>query len=144
MSAVFRWTWPMLTPAAIGLELRSRGVTFWISWFFISPSSYLRWRHSKPEPAGLGVCSAADDHRCPPGRPISHDPTVRARTAGFRGISGMLGTVESPSKLTWSPAREPSRMAIDGDLVRLEVLDPERHAASLFTSSHVPGAEDLW
>jgi RimJ/RimL family protein N-acetyltransferase len=58
----------------------------------------------------------------------------------------MLGTVESPSpsKLTWSPAREPSRMAIDGDLVRLEVLDPERHAASLFTSSHVPGAEDLW
>ena len=66
--------------------------------------------------------------------------------AGFQGFSGMLGTVESPppSKLTWSPAREPARTAIDGDLVRLEVLDPERHAASLFTSSHVPGADDLW
>jgi len=38
----------------------------------------------------------------------------------------------------------PARTAIDGDLVRLEVLDPERHAASLFTSSHVPGGEDLW
>ena len=35
-------------------------------------------------------------------------------------------------------------MAIDGDLVRLEVLEPPRHAASLFTSSHVPGAESLW
>ena len=35
-------------------------------------------------------------------------------------------------------------MAIDGDLVRLEVLEPQRHAASLFTSSHVPGAESLW
>jgi RimJ/RimL family protein N-acetyltransferase len=35
-------------------------------------------------------------------------------------------------------------MAIDGDLVRLEVLDPERHAESLFTSSHSAGAESLW
>jgi RimJ/RimL family protein N-acetyltransferase len=49
-----------------------------------------------------------------------------------------------PSKLSWSPARRPARGAIDGDLVRLEVLDPERHAKSLFTSSHVAGAEDLW
>jgi RimJ/RimL family protein N-acetyltransferase len=47
-------------------------------------------------------------------------------------------------KLSWAPARPPARSAIDGDLVRLEVLDPERHAVSLFTSSHVPGAEDLW
>ena len=46
--------------------------------------------------------------------------------------------------LNWSPARVPSRTAIDGDLVRLEVLDPERHAVSLFTSSHVSGAEALW
>jgi RimJ/RimL family protein N-acetyltransferase len=49
-----------------------------------------------------------------------------------------------PTKLSWSPARPPTRSAIDGNLVRLEVLDPERHAVSLFTSSHVPGAEDLW
>jgi RimJ/RimL family protein N-acetyltransferase len=48
------------------------------------------------------------------------------------------------TKLSWAPARVPARSAIDGDLVRLEVLDPERHAVSLFTSSHVPGAEDLW
>ena len=38
----------------------------------------------------------------------------------------------------------PSRTALDGNLVRLEVLDPARHAASLFTSSHVAGAEGLW
>ena len=35
-------------------------------------------------------------------------------------------------------------MAIDGDLVRLEVLDPERQAESLFTSSHSPAAKGLW
>jgi RimJ/RimL family protein N-acetyltransferase len=53
--------------------------------------------------------------------------------------------MEQPlTKLSWAPARVPARSAIDGDLVRLEVLDPERHAVSLFTSSHVPGAEDLW
>ncbi|HXC79820.1 MAG TPA: GNAT family protein [Candidatus Acidoferrum sp.] len=58
----------------------------------------------------------------------------------------MLGAVKSPppSKLSWSTAREPARAAIVGELVRLEVLDPERHATSLYTSSHVPGAEDLW
>jgi RimJ/RimL family protein N-acetyltransferase len=50
----------------------------------------------------------------------------------------------SPPRLRWSPARVPDRTAIDGDLVRLEVLDPERHSTSLFTSSHVPGAEGLW
>ena len=47
-------------------------------------------------------------------------------------------------KLNWSPAGVPGRTAIDGNLVRLESLDPGRHAASLFTSSHVPGAEALW
>jgi RimJ/RimL family protein N-acetyltransferase len=58
----------------------------------------------------------------------------------------MLGVMGEASNtgLIWSPARPPTRSAIDGDLVRLEVLDPERHAVSLFTSSHVPGAEDLW
>jgi RimJ/RimL family protein N-acetyltransferase len=58
----------------------------------------------------------------------------------------MLGAVDSqsPQKLIWSPASVPGRTAIDGELVRLEVLDPERHATSLFTSSHVPGAEGLW
>jgi RimJ/RimL family protein N-acetyltransferase len=52
---------------------------------------------------------------------------------------------EGPRKeLNWSPAAVPARTAIDGDLVRLEVLDPERHAASLFTASHVASAEGLW
>jgi RimJ/RimL family protein N-acetyltransferase len=52
---------------------------------------------------------------------------------------------EAPnSGLNWTPASSPTRSAIDGDLVRLEVLDPERHAVSLFSSSHVPGADGLW
>ncbi|HEY2599044.1 MAG TPA: GNAT family protein [Candidatus Dormibacteraeota bacterium] len=46
--------------------------------------------------------------------------------------------------LSWSPAGVPGRSAIDGELVRLEVVDPERHATSLYASSHVPGAEELW
>jgi RimJ/RimL family protein N-acetyltransferase len=52
--------------------------------------------------------------------------------------------VEEGRGLSWSTAGLPGRTAIDGDLVRLETLDPERHAASLFASSHVPGAEGLW
>ena len=58
----------------------------------------------------------------------------------------MLASVEEGTRkaLNWSPAAVPGRSAIDGDLVRLETLDPERHAASLFTSAHMPGAEDLW
>ena len=50
----------------------------------------------------------------------------------------------STRQLNWKPAQAPARTAIDGDLVRLEVLDPERQAISLFNSSHVPGAERLW
>ena len=46
--------------------------------------------------------------------------------------------------LNWSPAGLPGRNALNGDLVRLEILDPERHAESLYTSSHGEGAEQLW
>jgi RimJ/RimL family protein N-acetyltransferase len=46
--------------------------------------------------------------------------------------------------LNWSPAGSPGRNALTGDLVRLEILDPSRHAESLFTSSHTEGAEQLW
>src|SRR5882672_3894538 len=46
--------------------------------------------------------------------------------------------------LNWTPAQSVARMAIDGTLVRLEVLDPERHAESLFASSHSPAAQGLW
>jgi len=46
--------------------------------------------------------------------------------------------------LKWSPAGTAGRTALTGDLVRLEVLDPERHAESLFTASHAAGADRLW
>jgi RimJ/RimL family protein N-acetyltransferase len=38
--------------------------------------------------------------------------------------------------LKWKPASAPARVALDGQLVRLEPLDPSRHAESLFLSSH--------
>jgi RimJ/RimL family protein N-acetyltransferase len=61
------------------------------------------------------------------------------------GLFGHAGGMELPPKnLNWSAARTPARTAIDGELVRLEVLDPEGHAPSLFTASHVAGAEELW
>lgn len=46
--------------------------------------------------------------------------------------------------LNWSPASSPGRNALNGDLVRLEILDPGRHAESLYSSSHGAGAESLW
>ena len=38
----------------------------------------------------------------------------------------------------------PGREALNGDRVKLEVLDPGRHAETLFTASHTAGAERLW
>jgi RimJ/RimL family protein N-acetyltransferase len=65
-----------------------------------------------------------------------------------RGVMpfGHAGAVEpgTPPQLDWSPASPPGREALDGDLVRLEILDPDRHAQSLFSSSHAPGGERLW
>jgi RimJ/RimL family protein N-acetyltransferase len=50
----------------------------------------------------------------------------------------------SSKQLNWSPAGAPARTAMNGDVVRLEVLDPKRHEESLFTSSHSAAAEGLW
>src|ERR1700686_1733621 len=122
MSAVLRWTWPMSTPGSIGLALRSLGVTPWMVWFFMLLSSYRHWRQPKPEPAGATICAllAASiagryDHLCPFG--CIHRGEVRP--------FGHAGAVdEAPySGLNWTPASSPTRSAIDGDLVRLEVLD---------------------
>ncbi len=74
------------------------------------------------------------------------------RTAGSGGFIragrhfGHAGGVESekPRPLNWSPAGAPGRVALNGDLVRLETIEPERHAESLYTSSHAKGAELLW
>jgi RimJ/RimL family protein N-acetyltransferase len=45
-------------------------------------------------------------------------------------------------QLDWTPVGAPGQVALDGDLVRLEVLDPERHAAPLFAAS--AGDPRLW
>ena len=47
--------------------------------------------------------------------------------------------------MKWKPASAPGHTALNGELVRLEVLDPPRHAVQLFTASH--GADEdphLW
>jgi RimJ/RimL family protein N-acetyltransferase len=46
------------------------------------------------------------------------------------------------AELSWTPARRPDRAPIDGNLVRLEPLDPERHGDDLFGASR--GAEATW
>jgi RimJ/RimL family protein N-acetyltransferase len=47
--------------------------------------------------------------------------------------------------LKWSPASAPGRIALKGELVRLEPLDPTRHSESLFTSSHGAGGDlHIW
>ena len=47
--------------------------------------------------------------------------------------------------LDWTPARFPPRETITGATVRLEAVDPERHARPLFRASHAEGvAESLF
>lgn len=44
--------------------------------------------------------------------------------------------------LSWTPARLPARVPLNGTTVRLEPLDPARHGRSLFMASHGDGAGD--
>jgi RimJ/RimL family protein N-acetyltransferase len=44
--------------------------------------------------------------------------------------------------LDWRPARRPRREPLDGELVRLEPLDPGRHGADLYEASI--GADSTW
>lgn len=46
------------------------------------------------------------------------------------------------SELHWNPARLPDRRPIEGESVRLEPLDPSRHAGQLYAA--VKGADELW
>jgi RimJ/RimL family protein N-acetyltransferase len=45
-------------------------------------------------------------------------------------------------RLNWKPARRPERAPLEGETVRLEPLDPGRHAGDLFAASE--GAPELW
>jgi RimJ/RimL family protein N-acetyltransferase len=45
-------------------------------------------------------------------------------------------------RLDWKPARRPERVPLEGETVRLEPVDPDRHAGDLFASSE--GAPGLW
>ena len=38
--------------------------------------------------------------------------------------------------MKWKPASAPGHTALNGELVRLELIDPPRHAVQLFTASH--------
>src|SRR3977135_271361 len=55
---------------------------------------------------------------------------------------GHAGGVEP--RLSWTPGGTPGRIALNGDLVRLEVLAPGRPRESLFAPSRAAGAERLW
>jgi len=44
--------------------------------------------------------------------------------------------------LQWKPARPPSRVALEGELVRLELVDVARHAGQLFAAQS--SAPELW
>jgi RimJ/RimL family protein N-acetyltransferase len=49
------------------------------------------------------------------------------------------------TSLGWTGARPPSREPIAGERVRLEPLDPEKHAAGLFRAAQGPGSDPaLW
>jgi hypothetical protein len=44
--------------------------------------------------------------------------------------------------LDWKPAHPPDRAPLQGELVRLEPVDPARHAQSLFVAAR--GADAIW
>jgi RimJ/RimL family protein N-acetyltransferase len=44
--------------------------------------------------------------------------------------------------LSWNGARPPERSKLEGELVRLEPVDPPRHARDLFEASR--GTDDIW
>jgi len=44
--------------------------------------------------------------------------------------------------LDWTPARVPPREPIEGTAVRLEPVDPERHARPLYKASHIDAAPE--
>ena len=46
------------------------------------------------------------------------------------------------SELSWTPARPPERATLEGESVRLEPLDAERHGDELFAAS--VGADESW
>jgi RimJ/RimL family protein N-acetyltransferase len=47
--------------------------------------------------------------------------------------------------LSWTPARVPERISLDGELVRLEPLDAGRHGPSLYRRSHGEGGDPaIW
>ncbi len=48
-------------------------------------------------------------------------------------------------RLAWKPAQAPRREVLDGEYVRLEPVDPSRHANDLFELSHGPkGDPAIW
>jgi RimJ/RimL family protein N-acetyltransferase len=45
----------------------------------------------------------------------------------------------------WRPARPPQRIILRGRRIRLEPLDPRRHAGALYVATHAPGCDPrLW
>ncbi len=63
----------------------------------------------------------------------------------------MMGAVPAdrtdppPALAGWQPARAPEHQTLRGGGVRLEPIDPARHAEELFTAAQGPGADrELW
>ncbi|BCX16508.1 MAG: N-acetyltransferase [Geminicoccaceae bacterium] len=57
----------------------------------------------------------------------------------------MTGTIDTPDLDGWQPRPLPPRTPMQGRLVRLEPIDPQRHASALFRAAEGPGADPrLW
>jgi RimJ/RimL family protein N-acetyltransferase len=78
-----------------------------------------------------------------PGRP-SVGPGAPARLP--HRLPGVHAGGDRPlgGSLDWTPARVPERAGLEGELVRLEPVDPAHHGPALFESSHGEAAAGLW
>src|SRR5260370_23354089 len=61
---------------------------------------------------------------------------------GWDALIQSTQNTELMQSLSWKAARSPERRALEGSLVRLEPVDPDRHSAALFTSSEA--APEIW
>src|SRR5690348_10169468 len=62
--------------------------------------------------------------------------TARTQIMAARNLASAL------MSLHWTPARLPVRTVLEGELVRLEPLDAQGHAADLYAAQE--GADEIW
>src|SRR5262249_22066088 len=66
---------------------------------------------------------------------------------GFRGMKLLQNDLGQPIGApvpNWTPREQPPRTPMEGRFARVEILDPERHAAELYDANSQDGEGRIW